>query len=354
MQCRGTAAERDRFACAWPAQTLLAISQSVPGRVPSSPPQADSGRADVRRDTPGVLPERACSWVTGVIGAGSRITRVWRLRPGSWHVNHAVDVIDGHGRAHRVVLRRWARRGWQDDDPDYTVEREVRVLGLVRPAPVPAPEVIAADPAGADCDVPAILLTRLPGHGPRPAGIPGESSLRQLAEALAHIHSVDAAAGPELASYRLYFDRAAAVPARWMPPSLVWEAATAAVRQPPPATTTTLIHRDYHPGNTLWSRRRLTGIVDWTQASSGPPGLDVGQMRWNLVADHGQQAADRFLDCYRAASGRALDDQSYWDLVSLLDLLLDAGDPAGEPGDITPADLQRFENYASTLLTART
>lgn len=301
-----------------------------------------------------MLPERARSWVTGVMGAGSQVTRVWRLRLGSWHVNHAVDVIDGHGRAHRVVLRRWARPGWQDDDPDYTVAREVRVLGLLRLSPVPVPEVMAADPAGTDCDVPAILLTRLPGHSPRPADIPVESSLRQLAEALAQIHSVNAAAGPELASYRQYFDRAAAAPARWMPASPVWQAATAVVRQPPPATTMTLIHRDYHPGNTLWSRRRLTGIVDWTQASSGPPGLDVGQMRWNLVAGHGQRVADRFLACYRAASGRALDDQSYWDLVSLLDLLLDVGDPVSEPGDITPADLQRFEDYASTLLAART
>ncbi len=287
------------------------------------------------------------------MGAGSQITRVWRLRPGSWHVNHAVDVVDGHGRTHRVVLRRWARPGWQDDDPDYTVEREAGVLGLLRVTPVPVPEVIAADPAGTDCDVPAILLTRLPGHSPRPADIPGGSSLRELAGALAQIHQADTATD-QLAGYRLYFDRAAAVPARWMPASPVWEAATAAVRQPPSATTMTLIHRDYHPANTLWSGGRLTGIVDWTQTSSGPPGLDVGQMRWNLLADHGQQAADRFLDCYQAASGRALDDQSYWDLVSLLDLLLDAGDPVGEPGDITPADLQRFEDYASTLLAART
>ena len=144
-------------------------------------------RADVTRDTAGVLPERAVSWVTGVMGAGSQVARVSRLRPGSWHVNHAVDVIDGHGRAHRVVLRRWARPGWQDDDPDYTVEREVGVLGLLRLSPVLAPAVIAADPGGADCDVPAILLTRLPGHSPRPAEVPVEGSLRQLAEALAQI-----------------------------------------------------------------------------------------------------------------------------------------------------------------------
>jgi hypothetical protein len=71
----------------------------------------------------------------------------------------------------------------------------------------------------------------------------------------------------------------------------------------------TLIHRDYHPQNTLWSRLRLTGVVDWTQASRGPPALDLGHMRWNLVADYGQGVADRFLACYRAATGAAPGDQ---------------------------------------------
>jgi aminoglycoside phosphotransferase (APT) family kinase protein len=296
-----------------------------------------------------MLPDQAVSWVTGVIGAGSRVARTRRLRRGSWHVNHAMDVIDSRGRTHRVVLRRWARPGWEDDDPDYTVEREVRVLGLLRPAPVPAPEVIAADPGGAQCDVPAILLTRLSGHSPRPADIPGENSCRQLAEALTQIHQAGGTAGRQLGTYRLYYDRAAAAPARWMPATPVWQAAAAAVRQPPPATTMTLIHRDYHPENTLWSRSRLTGVVDWTQASWGPPGLDLGHMRWNLVADYSQQVADRFLDCYRAAKANACDDQYYWDLVSLFDLLLDGDDS----GDITPADLHRFEEYARTVLAAR-
>lgn len=92
-----------------------------------------------------------------------------------------------------------------------------------------------------------------------------------------------------------------------------------------------------------------TGVVDWTQASWGPPGLDLGHMRWNLVADYGQRVADRFVDCYRAVTGRILDHQAYWDLLSLLDLLL-AGD---EPGDIKPPDLERFEDYAKRLLAAR-
>jgi aminoglycoside phosphotransferase (APT) family kinase protein len=270
-----------------------------------------------------------------------------RLRQGSWHVNHAVDVADSCDRIHRLVLRRWARPGWEVDDPDYTVEREMRVLGLLVRMPVPVPAVVAADPAGVDCGVPAILATRLPGHPPRPADIGAAGFCRQLAETLAAIHDSGAFAEAELERYRLYFNQAQAVPASWMTGTPVWAQAIAAARQTPPPSAMTLIHRDYHPGNTLWSRGRLTGVVDWTQGSWGPPELDLGHMRWNLVADHGQQAADQFLACYRATTGRSLDDQPYWDLVSLLDLLLDIDDP----GDLGPGDLRRFEDYAQMALS---
>lgn len=80
----------------------------------------------------------------------------------------------------------------------------------------------------------------------------------------------------------------------------------------------------------------------------GPRELDLAHMRWNLVIDHGQAIADRFLACYRATSATvALDDQPYWDLVSLLDRLLDGDDP----GDIGPHDLRRLEDYATTVLS---
>ena len=220
------------------------------------------------------------------------------------------------------------------------------MLELLRPTRIVAPEVVAADPDAGHCDVPALLLTRLAGHPPRSQETGADGFCRQLAEALAQIHVAWGAAGPQLPPYRLYYDRAHAKPARWMPATAIWADVTAAVREPPPAAPMTLIHRDYHPQNTLWSRLRLTGVVDWTQASWGPPALDLGHMRWNLVADHGQAAADRFLACYRAAAGAAPGDQPYWDLVALLDLLLDGDDP----GDIEPADLRVFENYASTVL----
>ena len=316
-----------------------------------------AGKPDCLRDWPPtsavrqnrlVLPDQAARWVTRRVGPGSQIVSARRLRPGNWHVNHAVNVADGRGRIHRLVLRRWARPGWATADPDYTVERETRVLDLLARTPVSVATVVASDPAGTQCDVPAILATRLPGHSPTPADRGAEGFCGQLAETLAAIHDAGDSAAAHVPPFRLYFDRAHAVPASWMTGSPVWSQAIAVARQAPPASTMTLIHRDYHPENTLWSRRRLTGVVDWTQASWGPPELDLGHMRWNLVSDHGQQVADQFLACYRATTGRTLDDQPYWDLISLLDLLLDGDDP----GDLTPDALLRLEAYAQTALSA--
>jgi aminoglycoside phosphotransferase (APT) family kinase protein len=295
-----------------------------------------------------VVPEQTARWITEAIGRDCRIVSARRLRLGGWHVNHAVDVVDARGRVHRLVLRRWARAGWERDDPDYTVEREVRVLELLRSTPVPAPAVIAADPAGVACDVPTLLLTRLPGQPPRPVVTDIEGFCRQLAVTVAQIHDLRGSAGARLEPYRLYYDRAQASLVAWIPATAVWTEAIGAVREPPPPTTMTLIHRDYHPENTLWSRGRLTGVVDWTQASRGPAALDLGHMRWNLVADYDQRVADQFLAFYQAITGRAVSHHPYWDLVSLFDLLL-AGD---DPGDIEPHDLRRFEDYAKTLLSS--
>lgn len=67
-------------------------------------------------------------------------------------------------------------------------------------------------------------------------------------------------------------------------------------------------------------------------------------MRWNLLADYGEYAADRFLACYEEITGNVLTEQAYWDLASLFDVLL----VDDEPGDVTPADLHQFEDYART------
>ncbi len=71
-----------------------------------------------------MLPEEAVRRGTDVVSRGSRVTLARRLQLGGWHVHHAVDVGETGGHTQRMVLRRWARPGWDADDPDYTVERE--------------------------------------------------------------------------------------------------------------------------------------------------------------------------------------------------------------------------------------
>ncbi len=287
-------------------------------------------------------PKRSLEWAAASLGPGSRVISARLLDQGGWHANHAVTVVDARHVSHRLVLRRWARPGWALGDPDFTAAREVEVLKLLERNRIPAPRLVAADPSALACDVPALLTTLLPGHPPiRFADV--ESFLRQLAEMLARIHDVasDSAAVP---TYRTYVDMKRASVPTWLRDSRTWRRALAVVRRPRQPAATMFIHRDYHPENSLWSRGRLTGIVDWTQASIGAPEVDVGHMRWNLVATYGQAPAERFLDLYESVVGRRLSDQPFWDLVTVLDLVLDVADP------IPAVELERLETHAAASL----
>lgn len=295
------------------------------------------------------VPSRALHWARQVLGPGARITKVERLPLGGWHINHRLTVLDTRGLSHMVVLRRWARPGWEIDDPDYTAAREAHVLGLLAPTSVPAPHLVAADPDGTSCGVPALLLSCLPGHPPSSAAPADATLCRELAQALAQIHAVGAAGQQDVPGYRLYYDRLQPAPPGWLPHQPIWQHAARIIQAAPPEPEPTLIHRDFHPENTLWSRQRLTGVVDWTQASWGPAALDLGHLRWNLVLDHGLAVADELLRCYDALTGSAA-DQPYWDLVAVFDLLL-AGDPA-DPGDLDADDQHRLTSYVEEL-TAR-
>lgn len=99
----------------------------------------------------------------------------------------------------------------------------------------------------------------------------------------------------------------------------MWAELVAVVSGPEPPSAVCLIHRDYHAANTVWSRRRLVGVVDWTQASAGPPGVDVGHMRHNLAGDFGLDVADRFLRHQERLAGKDR-TQPYWDLVTIADI----------------------------------
>jgi Ser/Thr protein kinase RdoA (MazF antagonist) len=237
---------------------------------------------------------------------GASVLRTRRLAGASSTAVHAVALSDGR----RAVLRRYAWPGFLDDEP-LAARRELEALRFASAAGLAVPVVMAADVTGLDVGdgVPAILMSLVPGTA---LALP---DLRRLAEAAAAVHAVDAGAFPHQ-YFPWYAGTTTAPPAGATWPAL-WEAAlevwhTRMPRQPP-----CFIHRDFHPGNVLWLRGRLSGVVDWANACRGPAGCDVATCRGNLIDLAGPDAAARFVVAYEAVTGSGQDP--YWEVASVLE-----------------------------------
>ncbi|HXA61282.1 MAG TPA: aminoglycoside phosphotransferase family protein [Streptosporangiaceae bacterium] len=280
-------------------------------------------------------------WVERCLGPGSTVKKVRPLGDGSSRRNHAMLVESRSGTAHRLVLRRWSQ-DWMLDNPGFSPEREIAALALLAGCEIPTPVLVAADPGGAYCDSPTLLITRLVGHPPRPAAEDLPEYLIQLAAALLAVHSLNGAS--TMPPYMPYNPLDGCEPPRHTLRPELWERAIDIVGDPSPDASLHFIHRDYHPDNTLWAYGRLTGIVDWSTASYGPIGIDIAHMRWNLALRYGVPAADRFLASFEQVHG-GYDHHPYWDLRTLVDLL-----PEHVEGTIPERHVRLFENYLEGLL----
>lgn len=215
------------------------------------------------------------------------------------------------------MLKRFVRSDWLAREPDV-VAQEGRALELAASAPVPTPELVAIDAYGEHCDVPALLMRRLPGRlWLEPPDL--DSWLTALAEPLPAIHAVNGSLAAGIPPYRCYSDPSRLEPPVWSREPRAWARALDHVRRGPPQVEVCFIHRDYHPTNILWQRGRLSGVLDWTNASRGSVGVDLGHCRLNLVQLYGVGAADHFAAAYCARTGYRM--EPYWDLITLIECL---------------------------------
>lgn len=294
-------------------------------------------------------------WVAACFGRGAEVRMVRALPGGSAHANHELLVETASGTPHPLVLRRWATRdpasGANPDtgrrlcaygDAEFSPEREIAALALLAGCELPTPALVAADPAGAHCDAPALLITRLPGHPPRPASGDLDEYIIQLAAALLAVHALNGTG--TMPPYVPHNRRDTRLPPKHALRPELWERAFEATARPAPAAPARFIHRDYHPDNTLWGYGRLTGVVDWSDASSGPVAIDVACMRLGLALRYGPEVADRFRASFDQVSGGHLHDP-YWDVLTVLDLLPEDDDRA-----IDEAAVPALEAYLTILL----
>jgi len=262
--------------------------------------------AELRRLPPGPT----LAWVAGHFGPVARVTAVRRL-PNAWAAAvHAVDVDDGRGTRHDLVLRRWARTDLAPDPG--VVDNEAAALTLLESVPdVCTPALVAADPGGTAADVPALVMTRL--HG-RDVLAPSDLDrfLDGLASALRAVHSIAVPPTSGLGEYRPWGLDEPRHPPPWTSRPEVWTRAFEIVGRGVPASTPGLCHRDFHPGNVLWRYGRVTGVVDWTHACRGPAAADVAHCRANLAILFDLDTADEFARRY----GR-VDDLPWFDVAEV-------------------------------------
>jgi aminoglycoside phosphotransferase (APT) family kinase protein len=247
-----------------------------------------------------LLDDAAAAWVVAQVPRGRRVARSHRLTGGLTSEVTAITVADAAGRTHRLVLRRWTGKPWPDgavDDGRVLVPREVGVLTALERTDIPAPRVVATDPRGDAAGLPALLMTRLPGRIELRPNDPADWT-RQLARQLAVIHDVPP--WPDLPAYATWLR----VPER-----------LAAAR--PRAAGAALVHHDYQQFNVLWSRGRISAVVDWVWASAGPADDDVVHCRGNICLLYGADRAVAFQSAYEAIAGRRVDP--WWDLAGAVD-----------------------------------
>lgn len=240
-----------------------------------------------------------------------------------------MDVLDierPDGTRFKVSLRRFTR-DHRSSHPEH-VALEYRKLQFIETTDIPAPRPLLLDKEGDFFSVPAIVLEYLPGA---PLYLPRkvESWTEQLAQTLLRVHAVTPRTH-DLSWLHAQLRDAIRQTLEADEPRVQRHSALAREVQAVLVKDidriewldATLVHDDFWPGNTVWYRGRLTGVIDWTFAEVGDQRTDVAQCRLDLALINGFDVSDAFLQAYSSLAPRPLLQIWYFDLLRGLHALL--------------------------------
>lgn len=240
---------------------------------------------------------------------GATVVSVRRLKGGLEASTHRVDLRTRDGVRRPIVVRR-LDRDWRWFDP-ARLPAEVATLESLAATPVVAPACLLLDEAGEWLDTPTMAVTCLPGGPAPPARWAAWSG--DLVDAMLEIHAVTPVVEAE--AWLTAWQRGEELTSLADDPTYqrVWPVVLASRVELAASGGDALIHHDLHPGNTLWRRGRLSGVVDWPMAGRGFPAYDRAYLRLDVSLCQGLAAGDAFAATMRSRG--LAEDHPAWDLV---------------------------------------
>lgn len=263
------------------------------------------------------------------------VTRIESLTGGASAETCAVDVTDGTGATHALILRRSAGSGTGGFNPGVDKREEALTQRAAARSGVPAADVLAifdADPSLGS----GYVMTRLTGE------TIARKLLRDACYATARTRLADDCGRALAAIHRVPVDTLPALPSLAPAAQLaqldtmhrafgqhvpVFSLALRWLRERlPPERPLTLVHGDFRLGNLLVDETGLVGVLDWELVHLGDPVEDLGWLcvpAWRFGSDlpaGGFATREALLAAYTAASGTAVDiaELRFWEVFGTL------------------------------------
>jgi aminoglycoside phosphotransferase (APT) family kinase protein len=246
------------------------------------------------------------------LAPGGRVLRVRPMRGGISARVHLVRLATPDRGARDVVVVRFDA-DWHRAEDDVA-GREFKLLQALARTDLPVARPLLVED-GSIFGWPTLITTRLPGRNwlnPPPNRF--EAYIRQMAHLLVRVHCVGIDDLDFVPRQATPLDRTLEEASELADPieRAVWRELHAA--RPRTCPRRVLVHNDYWPGNLLWRRGRLVGLVDWEAPRLGDAGRDVGTCHGDVSMLFGHAAAERFLETYIEAGGESGENLRFWKL----------------------------------------
>jgi aminoglycoside phosphotransferase (APT) family kinase protein len=230
---------------------------------------------------------------------------------------HSINITERSGTKLRIVVRRF-NDYWAKNEPQVA-PREFQILTPWKKPASPPLVLYGSTQTAIPSGTPTIVQTWLSGRANiAPTNL--DTYLHRLAEALAQLHlaNFDSSDTSHLKKKSLELaedTKSEKLIARCLTHPAGEQILKTLDESFPTMSTPRLIHNDFWPGNRVWSRGNLTGIVDWEVPVLSEPAFDVAYCRMDLTFIFGSAAADQFRSHYETVSGVRLIAPHFWDLL---------------------------------------